>query len=145
MAGQRVLQRKEFDVRNHPDDKLSLARPNDLRATRDRNVSKGSVIRRFHAQFTLMSASGVTARHLAISARIYAPNASGVPVTGSIPNDANFSFMAGFCTILINSRLSFATMSGGRPAGPRNPYHDVASSPGTPASASARRPGRPDN
>src|SRR4029079_16397255 len=144
MAGQRILQRKELDVGNHPDGKLRLTRPDDLRATRDRNVSKRSVIRRFHAQFTLMSAAVTTARHLAISERIYT-NSSGVPVTGSIPNDANFSFIAGFCTILINSRLSFATMSGGRPAGPRNPYHDVASSPGTPASASARRPGRPDN
>ena len=43
------------------------------------------------------------------------------------PHDANFPFMAGFCTMLINSRLSFATTSGGSPAGPRNPYHEVAS------------------
>src|SRR3954453_1772216 len=116
MAGQRVLQRKEFDVRNHPDGKLSLSRPDDLRAARDRNVSKRPVIRRFHAQFTLMSAAVTTGRHLAISDRIYGPTSSGVPGPVPIPNAANFSFMAGFCTILINSRLSFATMSGGRPA-----------------------------
>src|SRR4051812_16828585 len=141
MAGQRILERKELDVRNHPDGKLSLTRPDDFRATRDRNVSKRSVIRRFHAQFTLMSAAVTTARHLAISDRIYAPNSSGVPVTGSIPNDANFSFMAGFCTILINSRLSFATMSGGRPAGPRKPRPEGGAETGTPRPAGAGRSG----
>src|SRR5262249_36617122 len=88
-----------------------------------------------HDQSRLMPASLITASHLATSALIKAPSASGVDGATIVPIASSFDFTDGSVSAATVSALSFFTRSGGVFAGAIRANQPRTSNPGRPVSA----------
>ena len=86
-------------------------------------------------QSSVILADRPKSRHCATSLAISAPNASGVPPTGSTPSRLSRPARSGVRTARWNADASFSITGFGVPAGATTPIYRMPSYPGSPISA----------
>src|SRR5262249_6884672 len=127
-----------FDVGRDRERETRAARPAVVLALGQGNVVVAIVLREReldrHRQSALAPEAFTTGASLAISLSIMAWKGSGVVEMAPAPSCWNTDLISSVATTLANSALSFLTIAGSSPFGPRTPLYRTISKFGTPAS-----------